>query len=184
MRNFATVFGSKLDESILRKAEEKKSCVACDGTLNGRTRVHARTHAKETPSRDAQRTTNTSKRRVKRIMGIPLSKNHRSNENIDRAFKNGSSFHPSFEVEDVVKNNGGSLKDSTDAKKSIDSCANFLNKATGKSVSVSEEEVKDLHAEVVLKTHVIDEKNFLGVPTALDENDMDSPLSHYFINSR
>jgi phosphatidylinositol phospholipase C delta len=30
---------------------------------------------------------------------------------------------------------------------------------------------------------VIDEKNFLGVPTALDENDMDSPLSHYFINS-
>ena len=51
-------------------------------------------------------------------------------------------------------------------------------------MSVSEEEVKDVHAEEVLKTHVIDEKNFLGVPTALDENDMDSPLSHYFINSR
>ena len=118
-------------------------------------------------------------------MGITLSKNHfRSNKNIDRAFKNGSSFHPSFEVEDVVKNNGGSLKDSTDAKKSIDSCASFLNKATGKSVSVSEEEVRDVHAEEVLRTHVIDEKNFLGVPTALDESDMDSPLSHYFINSR
>ena len=41
-----------------------------------------------------------------------------------------------------------------------------------------------MHAEEVLKKHVIDEKNFLGVPTALDENDMDSPLSHYFINSR
>ena len=51
------------------------------------------------------------------------------------------------------------------------------------SVRVSEEEVKDVHAEEVLKKHVIDEKNFLGVPTALDENDMDSPLSHYFINS-
>ena len=113
-------------------------------------------------------------------MGISLSKNHfRSNKNIDRAFKNGSSFHPSFEVEAVVTNNGGSMHET-----SIDSCANFLNKATGKSVSVSEEEVKDVHAEEVLKTHVIDEKNFLGVPTALDENDMDSPLSHYFINSR
>jgi len=57
-------------------------------------------------------------------MGITLSKNHRSNRNIDRAFKNGSSFHPSFEVEDVVKNNGGSIaKD--DSKKSIDSCASF-----------------------------------------------------------
>lgn len=114
-------------------------------------------------------------------MGISLSKNHfRSNKNIDRAFKNGSSFHPSFEVEDVVTNNGGSMKE----KSMIDSCASFLNKATGKSVRVSEEEVKDAHAEEVLKTHVIDEKNFLGVPTALDENDMDSPLSHYFINSR
>lgn len=113
-------------------------------------------------------------------MGITLSKNHfRSNKNIDRAFKNGSSFHPSFEVEDVVTNNGGSMKE-----KSIDSCASFLNKATGKSVSVSEEEVRDVHAEEVLRTHVIDEKNFLGVPTALDESDMDSPLSHYFINSR
>jgi hypothetical protein len=49
---------------------------------------------------------------------------------------------------------------------------------------VSEEEVRDVHAEEVLRTHVIDEKNFLGVPTALDESDMDSPLSHYFINSR
>jgi|TARA_B110000305_G_scaffold190483_1_gene212864 hypothetical protein len=117
-------------------------------------------------------------------MGITLSKNHRSNKNIDRAFKNGSSFHPSFEVEDVVTNNGGSMKDSTDSKKSIDNCASFLKKATRSSVSVSEEEVKDVHAEEVLKKHVIDEKNFLGVPTALDENDMDSPLSHYFINSR
>lgn len=117
-------------------------------------------------------------------MGITLSKNHfRSNKNIDRAFKNGSSFHPSFEVEDVVTNNGGSIaKD--DAKKSIDSCASFLKKATRNSVSVSEEEVRDVHAEEVLRTHVIEEKNFLGVPTALDENDMDSPLSHYFINSR
>ena len=116
-------------------------------------------------------------------MGITLSKNHRSNKNIDRAFKNGSSFHPSFEVEDVVKNNGGSIaKD--DSKKSIDSCASFLKKATENSVSVSEEEVRDVHAEEVLRKHVIDEKNFLGVPTALDESDMDSPLSHYFINSR
>ncbi len=115
-------------------------------------------------------------------MGVTLSKNQhfRSNKNIDRAFKNGSSFHPSFEVEDVVTNNGGSMRE----KSMIDSCASFLNKATGKSVRVSEEEVKDAHAEEVLKTHVIDEKNFLGVPTALDENDMDSPLSHYFINSR
>ena len=47
MRNFATVFGSKLDESILRKAEEKKSCVACDETLNGRTDESTRTHARE-----------------------------------------------------------------------------------------------------------------------------------------
>ena len=120
-------------------------------------------------------------------MGISLSKNHfRSNKNIDRAFKNGSSFHPSFEVEDVVTNNGGSMKDSRDATKSIiiESCASFLKKATVNSVHVSEEEVKDVHAEEVLKKHVIDEKNFLGVPTALDENDMDSPLSHYFINSR
>ena len=60
----------------------------------------------------------------------------------------------------------------------------ILKKATVNSVRVSEEEVKDVHAEEVLKKHVIDEKNFLGVPTALDENDMDSPLSHYFINSR
>ena len=121
-------------------------------------------------------------------MGITLSKNQkfRSNKNIDRAFKNGSSFHPSFEVEDVVTNNGGSMKDSRDATKSIiiESCASFLKKATVNSVRVSEEEVKDVHAEEVLKKHVIDEKNFLGVPTALDENDMDSPLSHYFINSR
>ncbi len=51
-------------------------------------------------------------------------------------------------------------------------------------MSVSEEEVRDVHAEEVLRKHVIDEKNFLGVPTALDESDMDSPLSHYFINSR
>ena len=130
--------------------------------------VRTRVHTHETPLR----------------MGITLSKNHRSNKNIDRAFKNGSSFHPSFEVEDVVTNNGGSMKDSTDSKKSIDNCASFLKKATRSSVSVSEEEVKDVHAEEVLKKHVIDEKNFLGVPTALDENDMDSPLSHYFINSR
>ncbi len=113
-------------------------------------------------------------------MGISLSKNHRSNENIDLAFKNGSSFHPSFEVEDVIANNGGS----TNSKKSIDSCASFLKKATVNSVDVSEEEVRDVHAEEVLRTHVIDEKNFLGLPTELDENDMDSPLSHYFINSR
>merc|ERR1711935_1120336 len=100
---------------------------------------------------------NTS-RRVKQ-MGITLSKNHRSNKNIDGAFKNGSSFHPSFEVEDVVTNNGGSIaKD--DAKKSIDSCASFLKKATRNSVSVSEEEVRDVHAEEVLRTHVIEEKNF------------------------
>jgi hypothetical protein len=113
-------------------------------------------------------------------MGISLSKNHfRSNKNIDRAFKNGSSFHPSFEV-----------RRCRDEQRRVDErnidrqLRSFLNKATGKSVSVSEEEVRDVHAEEVLKTHVIDEKNFLGVPTALDENDMDSPLSHYFINSR
>ena len=166
MRNFTTVSSNPSSK------QSKRACV-CYG------REYTRNN--EPPSK--RRTSYTKN------MGIPLSKNQnfRSNKNIDRAFKNGSSFHPSFEVEDVVTNNGGSMQDSRDAKTKsiiIESCASFLKKATVNSVRVSEEEVKDVHAEEVLKKHVIDEKNFLGVPTALDENDMDSPLSHYFINSR
>jgi hypothetical protein len=39
-------------------------------------------------------------------------------------------------------------------------------------------------AEDVLRAHVIDETNFIGKPSELNEEDMDAPLSHYFINSR
>jgi hypothetical protein len=44
--------------------------------------------------------------------------------------------------------------------------------------------VNGVSAEDVLRAHVIDETNFIGKPSELNEEDMDAPLSHYFINSR
>ena len=112
-------------------------------------------------------------------MGIALSKDHRANKNVDRPFKNGSSFHPTFDVKDVIINNGGSIRE---GENSIDDAAQFLQKTS--SVEVEEERVNGVSAEDVLRAHVIDETNFIGKPSELNEEDMDAPLSHYFINSR
>ena len=118
-------------------------------------------------------------------MGALLSKGgnkHRSNKNIDQPFKNGSQFHPTGDVRDVVSKNGGSTNETS---RTIDDPAKFLLRASG--VEIDDEKspaLKDVHAEEVFKRHVVDDANFIGAPTTLNEDDMNSPLSHYFINSR
>ena len=120
------------------------------------------------------------------VMGASLSKRgnkHRSNKNIDQPFKNGSQFHPTFDVRDVVSKNGGSTNETS---RTIDDPAKFLLRASGVEIDdeKSSSELKDVHAEEVFKRHVVDDANFIGAPTTLNEDDMNSPLSHYFINSR
>ena len=115
-------------------------------------------------------------------MGASLStrgNKHRSNKNIDQPFKNGSQFHPTFDVHDVVSKSGGSTNETS---QSIDDPAKFLLRASG--VAIDDDRVKDVHAEEVIKRHVVDDANFIGKPTTLNEDDMNAPLSHYFINSR
>ena len=117
------------------------------------------------------------------VMGASLStrgNKHRSNKNIDQPFKNGSQFHPTFDVHDVVSKNGGSTNETS---QSIDDPAKFLLRASGVEID-DEKSVEDVHAEEVIKRHVVDDANFIGKPTTLNEDDMNAPLSHYFINSR
>ena len=117
-------------------------------------------------------------------MGASLStrygNKHRSNKNIDQPFKNGSQFHPTFDVHDVVSKNGGSTNETS---QSIDDPTKFLLRASGVEID-DEKSVEDVHAEEVIKRHVVDDANFIGKPTTLNEDDMNAPLSHYFINSR
>ena len=117
------------------------------------------------------------------VMGASLStrgNKHRSNKNIDQPFKNGSQFHPTFDVHDVVSKNGGSTNETS---QSIDDPAKFLLRASGVEID-DEKSVEDVHAEEVIKRHVVNDANFIGKPTTLNEDDMNAPLSHYFINSR
>ena len=128
-----------------------------------------------------KKTTNNRRRRHGRVafharQQAPLE------QNIDQPFKNGSQFHPTFDVHDVVSKNGGSTNETS---RTIDDPAKFLLRASG--VEIDDEKsaaLEDVHAEEVIKRHVVDDANFIGKPTTLNEDDMNAPLSHYFINSR